>query len=189
MNTRHAISISLLAVLSMGCLEPGDPVYGESFPDDPFVVFDPTVGVFPYETVLEDPNNPFANVRAGDVESVFEIEANDPYHVTAFYVWATALARIPMGESQFYAAANLQEIWESGNASQEDLATIRQMAIDGYTQVLTAFPDAGTFDETGTIRFELLTPAYQGILALEGEPPAGWVVVTDNAGIPRAVKQ
>lgn len=176
------------ALVGIGCIAPGDPVYGASFSEAPFEVFDPTAGIHPSRVVLEDPNNPFADANSGR-DTRFDIEANDEDGVTAFYSWASWLAREPTGESQFYAAGNLQKIWEAGNAPQEDLPVVRDMAIAGYQTVLDDFPDAVTFDETGTIPFELLTPSYQGIVELGGRPTGGWVIVEDRDGIPRAVRQ
>ncbi len=188
--TRHTI-IALCALASftlVGCLDPGETVYGESFPDDTFlVVYDTSVGVHPSQAVLSDPNNPFRLARSGR-DTRFEIEANDSHNVTAFYSWATWLATEPTGESQFYTASNLAEIWRAGDASQEDLALIRQMAIDGFQAVLDDFPDAATFDPTGNIRFELITPSYQGIIALGGTPEGSWYLINDSNGIPRAVQ-
>lgn len=190
---RHTTNANILfffvmASLLVGCIDAGEPLYGESLTDEPFEVWDPTVGIHPSEAVLNDPNNPFALSSSGR-DTRFDIEAADENNVAAFYSWASWLAREPTGESQFYAAANLAEIWRAGNASQEDLPIVREMAINGYQTVLDDFPDAATFDATGTIRFELLTPSYQGIVELDGTPEGGWVIVNDAEGIPRAVKQ
>ncbi len=189
--TKRTLIFALLVAMAgvgAGCIEPGEPVYGESLTDAPFEVYDPSVGVHPSEKVLEDPNNPFATTRSGR-ETRFDIESYDENRVTAFYSWATWLATEPTGEHQFYAANNLKMIWESGNASQADLPLVRQMAIDGFQTVLDDFPDAVTYDVTGTITFELLTPSYQGIVDLGGTPTGGWVIIPDQQGIPRAVRQ
>lgn len=187
-NLKITVALLSASFALTGCIEPGDPVYGASFTDDQFVVYDPSVGVYPSELVLEDPNNMFSNARSG-FETRFEIEANDENNVTAFYSWATWLATEPTGEHQFAAALNLDEIWRAGNASQADLPIVRQMAINGYQVMLDQFPDAAAFDVTGTTRFELATPAYQSIERLTGQPPDGWIIVEDDSGIPRAVRQ
>lgn len=190
MNSKNLLRIVIIFALTtlMGCIEPGDPIYGESFTDDQFEVYDPEAGVHPSQIVLEDPNNPFALTGSGE-STRFDIEANDENNVTAFYSWASWLARVPTGESQFFAAANLADIWRAGNAPQEDLPVVRDMAIRAFQTVLDDFPDAATFDVTGTIRFELLTPSYQAILDLGGTPTGGWVLIEDSQGIPRAVRQ
>ena len=188
-NTRFKYTALLLAASAlMGCVEPGDPVYGASFTTEQFKVYDASVGVYPSELVLEDPNNMFRTNRSGR-STRFEIEANDETNVSAFYSWATWLATEPTGESQFFAAANLAEIWQAGNASQTDLLVIRQMAIDGFLSVLNNFPDAVVFDASGTTAFELLTPSYLSIIDLGGTPPVGWVILEDTQGRPRAVRQ
>ena len=189
MRACYRIVVATLALMSSACLEPGEPVYGASFTDAQFEVYDPSVGVYPSEAVLEDPNNPFALASPSSVESVFEIEAKDETNVTAFYAWASGLARQPSGEPQYFAAVNLHEIWEAGNAPQADLPVVREMAIAGYTNVLEEFPGAFIYDETLTFTIELATPAYFGIVELGGTPPAGWVIVNDANGIPRAVRQ
>jgi hypothetical protein len=177
----------LVALALSACLEPGEFVYGDYLPEGPFEVFDRTEGIHPSEAVLEDPNNPFRLASSGK-DTRFQIQASgNP--VASFYSWATWLVNEPTGEAQYFAALNLAEIWRTGLAVQRDLETVRQMAVEAYTTVLEEFPDAATFDVTGTIRYELVTPAYQAIVELGGTPPAGWVLVEDANGIVRAVRQ
>jgi hypothetical protein len=185
----QALVLIVVAAFSTACMEPGEPLYGESLTEAQFEVYDSAVGVYPSEKVLEDPNNPFADPRILSGRATrFDLESNDDNRVTAFYSWATWLVAEPTGENQFYASNNLKIIWESGNAPQEDLPIVRDMAIAGFQALLDYFPDAVTFDETGTIPFELLTPAYQGIVDLGGTPEGGWIIIEDQQGIPRAVR-
>lgn len=180
--------VALLGAVALGaCLEPGEFVYGDFLPEGPFEVFDASEGIHPSQAVLSDPNNPFRRAGSGR-DTRFQIQASgNP--VAAFYSWATWLANEATGESQYYVALNLGEIWRTGLAVQADLGTVREMAVEAYTAVLEQFPDAATYDATGTIRYELVTPAYQALIELGGTPPPGWVLVNGADGIVRAVKQ
>lgn len=185
----RAISvIALLGALALGaCLEPGEFVYGDFLPEGPFEVYHPSEGIYPSEKVMEDPNNPFLLTAPGRDTRYFIQAGGNP--VAAFYSWATWLVNEPTGEAQYFVGLNLATIWRMGMAVQEDLETVRRMAVEAYTTVLDEFPDAATYDATGTIRYELVTPSYDGIIELGGTPPAGWVLVDGADGIVRAVRQ
>lgn len=167
-------------ILASGCVDAPPYYYAERVIGQTFVPYDETVGVHPDQTVLLDDDNPFQGTAPG-LETKWEIEASgDP--VFAFYSWATLLTREPTGEHQFYAALNLQRIYQTGRAAEDDLPAVRDLAIDAFTSVLENFPDSVTYDPTGTIAFNLATPAYQGIVALGGVPQ-GWTLVTTEGGV------
>ncbi len=182
---RAMILLGLLAGLT-GCVDGPPYFYAERITGRSFVPLDETVGVHPNQTVLLDPANPFAGEWIG-AETRWEIEASgDP--VAAFYSWATLLATIATGEHQYYAALNLQRIFDGGRADAEDLPAVRDLAIAGYQAVLDSFPESVTFNAAGTVAFGLATPAYQGIVALGGAPQGGWSLVTTADGGLVAVK-
>ena len=103
------------------------------------------VGIFDNTCVLEDPENPFATV------AIIEFDENNPEAAnkfalsnqippgpegakSRFYFWATALARRPSGENQFFTALALHELW-SLNSDQ----IVKDQALKAYRAVLDYF--------------------------------------------------
>jgi hypothetical protein len=111
------------------------------------------VGIAAERCVLVDPENPFAfvaipefDVNNPDGPTKFDL-ANDipagPAGAKArFYLWATALARRPSGENQWYTARALHELF---NANSDPL--IQQQALRAYRSVLDNFFGSVTFFE------------------------------------------
>lgn len=107
-----------------------------------------------FETcVLVDPENPFAfvpipefDVNNPDAPTKFELANNIPAGPTGakarFYLWATALARRPSGENQWYTARALHELY---SANSDPL--IREQALRAYRSVLDNFFGSVTFFE------------------------------------------
>ena len=180
-----ALAAALL--VAAGCSEPGPFRYGSPLGEEPLRVFDESAGIHPSKAVLDDPGNPFARASSGP-ETKWAIESTG-HAVAAYYSWATWLASEPTGEHQYYVAVNLGRIWSRGLARQEDLPLVREMALAAYQSVLDHFPDAASWDATGTFSFELVTAAYQGLLDLGGTPAGGWVLVQDPNGNEKAVRR
>ncbi|MEM9334707.1 MAG: hypothetical protein AAGA33_07635, partial [Pseudomonadota bacterium] len=108
------------------------------------------VGIFPETCVLDDPENPFATT------TIIEFDPNDPDATNKFdlfntippgpggakarfYFWATALARRPSGENQFYTAQALHELFDANsNVLQQD-ELVREQALKAYRSVLDNF--------------------------------------------------
>jgi hypothetical protein len=174
------------AVGICGCYDQASYVYGESLDGLTLQLHSEDVGIHPDQSVLEDPNNPF-RLNSPGAETKWQIQGGGD-HVAAFYAWATLLARGPYGEAQFYVGTDLLAIYQNGEASQEDLPRVRAQAIRAYQSVLDNFPDAVTYDATGTIPYELVTPSYKGIVEMGGTVQGGWVLVQTANGQDRAVK-
>ncbi len=103
--------------------------------------------------VLNDPENPFAlvatpefNVNDPDARTKFDLANSIPAGPTGakarFYLWATALARFPSGENQWYTARALHELFD---ANSDEL--IRTQALRAYRSVLDNFWGSVTFFE------------------------------------------
>jgi hypothetical protein len=178
--------LAVAAVGTSGCYDEATYVYGENLDGMTLQLHSPDVGVYPDQSVLEDPNNPFRLNSPGD-ETKWQIQGSGD-RVAAFYAWATLLARGPYGEAQFYVATDLVAIYQNGEASQEDLPKVRTQAIRAFQSVLDNFPDAVTYDASGTTAYELLTPSYKGIVDLGGVVQGGWVLVQTSNGQERVVK-
>lgn len=188
-RTRFLLALGLglgLALGAAGCSSDAEFYYGESLAGLKLVLSDPDEGIYPSPAALLDPNNPFAGSAMGD-QTKWDVQSSgEP--VAAFYAWATVNARQPYGESQYYVAFNLKATYEAGAAAVDDLPMIRAQAIRAFQAVLDYFPGAETYDASGTITYELMTPSYQAILNLGGKVQGGWVLLQTANGQPRAVK-
>jgi hypothetical protein len=173
--TATAIAFSLLA----GCATDGDPWAGGELPAAPLVLQSATEGVHPDRSVLDDPANPFVDGDLTDA-TVWQLQSSASA-VAAFYAWATANARGPTGERQYYAALDLKTIFDRGMTADADLPLVREVAIAGFQSVLTYFPKSVTYDASGTIAYELQTPSVLAILDLGGTVE-GWVLVMTPDG-------
>lgn len=171
-----------MLLLLAACQTPNPATYHYGVPLDEvsFNLYSLSMGVYPDESVLDDPNNPFA---AGglDGDLRWDITAGG-LPVATFYAWATWLVYQPTGEAQFYTASSLHSIYDLALAETNDLYYVRQLAIDGYQTVLDSFPDAVTYDATGTIAYPLAPLAYAGIEDLGGTVQGSWVQVTGDDG-------
>ena len=108
------------------------------------------VGVHPENCVLEDPENPFAtttilefDVNNPGAENKFDLFNSIPPGPTGakarFYFWATALARRPSGENQFYAAQALHELFDANSNVLSKDELVRAQALKAYRSVLDNF--------------------------------------------------
>lgn len=177
-------------VLTACDVPPPTYVYGVLLPETEFSLYSRDMGVYPDRSVLRDPNNPF---RWGmDEEMKWTIlDSGEP--VAAFYAWATQLARIPIGENQYFAANQAQAIYELGLSDPGDAVFVRDIAIRGYQTVLDEFPDSVIYDATGRDAYPLAPLAYDGIESLGGTVQGGWsrialedgtVIVVQTGGTP-----
>ena len=146
-----------------GCSSPsdtdGEVINGIVLPSD--VVLNlacENVGVYPENCVLGDPENPFItttivefdpnNPRQDDKFDLNDSLPPGPAGAKArFYLWATALARRPSGENQYYTARALHELFDANSnvLSTDELA--REQALKAYKSVLDNFWGSVTFFE------------------------------------------
>ena len=199
MGTRTILCALVVALSASGCVDKAEFVQGQDLSALTFHPKSATEGIFPDVTVLTDPDNPFADVAYRSIDAVSNQDAiqwklnSTASYVARFYVWATILAKTApegSGEAQYYAADGLRNVFYFAKAEPERLPQIRDMAIAGFATVLTRFGEkAVTYDASGKIAYELVTPALQGILDLGGLPPVGWTLVKDGNGVPKAVRQ
>jgi hypothetical protein len=148
----------LVTLITAGCSAPGSDsgiVINEiMLPTD--TVLDlacADVGIAAETCILQDPENPFRYVATNeydinnpDAETKFDLAANIPAGPTGakarFYLWATALARRPSGENQWYTARALHELWD---ANSDPL--IQNQALRAYRSNLDNFYGSVTFFE------------------------------------------
>ena len=135
-------------------------------------------GIFPEECVLENPDNPYRTANVND-DTKFELSDDAPSAKSRYYVWATALARQPTGENQYFTALSLHQVYgESGSP------TTREQTIKAYRSVLDNFFFSATFfvvpfpqgetavaiaikDEVG---INLVTPTASSLVPLYSDP-------------------
>lgn len=189
---RGALLTSILAGASVmllpGCAEePAQYRFGQNVTARLLGPLSPGEGIHPDRSVLADPAHPFGGEPVSAAVRWQLLPAGAP--VAAFYAFATALVYEPTGEHQYYTAQALAQVAGTGAvAPGVDVAAVRERAIDAYRSVLEQFPDAISYDATGTYAYGLATPAYQAIVALGGTPPAGWVLVATPDGGAQAVR-
>jgi len=175
-----ALATALTTASISGCLDAPQNFYGYDLLDQRLVLYRLDMGIHPSKSVLSDPNNPFRYDGVGaEMKWTLLSYANS---AAGFYAWATLLANQPNGEHQYYTALLLQRIFDGGEVSDVELPFVRDMAIAAYAAVLEHFPESVSYDPTGQYAYRLAPLAYDGILALGGTPPPGWVVVTLEGG-------
>ncbi len=107
--------------------------------DDRLDLYSENVGVHPNTDILKDPQNPF--VYAGlNQQNVWDIYEKCPSPKAKFYLWATMLTIIPMGEHQYYTALSLHELYTAGGSE-----NARKQAIKAYRAVLDHYFDSTTW--------------------------------------------
>lgn len=149
---RLAIVCSLFLIIS-GCgkdSDDGEVVNTVELPvDNVLNLYCADVGINNETCVLDDPGNPYANTPFVTMDpndtnafntAKFELANAAPSPKARFYVFATALARAPTGENQWYTARALHELF---TASGSDL--IKNQAIRAYRSNLDNFFDDATF--------------------------------------------
>ena len=150
------------ALVTAGCDEPDDTegvsITSMPLPADTVLNLNCAgVGVFPETCVLDDPENPFVNTgiiefnadteeEGNKFELANEIASGPSGAKSRFYFWATALARLPIGENQYYTALALHELYDAQiQVSGVGDPIVRDQALKAYRSVLDNFFSSVTF--------------------------------------------
>jgi len=96
-------------------------------------------GIHPDQSVLTDPANPFADANL-NMQNVWDLTEVCPSPKARFYLWATILANIPIGEYQFFTGKSLHELYTAGGSE-----NARQQAKKAYRATLDHFFDSVTW--------------------------------------------
>lgn len=147
--------LCLLASMAMACGKDdsdGEVRNAVALPvDNVLNLYCADIGINTETCVLDDPDNPYALTPFATMDPTdenafntakFELANAAPSPKAKFYVYATALARAPTGENQWYTARALHELF---TASGSDL--IKDQAIRAYRSNLDNFFDDATFFE------------------------------------------
>ena len=162
------VMVVFAALLTGGCESPADSegtLFNEILlPTDTLLnLACADVGIGAETCVLEDPENPYALIPTFEFDqnnpdgpSKFELAEGIPAGPTGakarFYLWATALARFPSGENQWYTAQALHELFD---ANSDEL--IRNQALRAYQSVLQNFFGSFTVFEFGPVTLNEVT--------------------------------
>ncbi len=158
-STRAATALlALLLLATTGCespdIEDGEIITSIVLPTDTLLnLACIDVGIFAETCIEQDFENPYrtATIREFDVndpdaETKFALADQIPAGPTGakarFYLWATALARRPSGENQWYTARALHELFDAN-----DDPIIQNQALRAYRSVLDNFFGSVTFFE------------------------------------------
>ena len=159
--------------------------YGVDSSSVEFEIYSLNEGLHPHSDVLDNPSNIFASVYDQDLR--WEVESHGSPE-SKFYLWATMLAKEPIGENQFYTASALEQLYRLQNVDRDMAPTVWQMTIDRYQAVLDHFPGSVSYTESQTA-FLLAPLAYDAIVGLGGEVENGWVKLVDEDGTPHLIQR
>lgn len=98
-------------------------------------------GIHPDTSILDDENNPYR--RAGiSMDSVWNYYEDCPSAKSKFYLWATMVAKYPMGEYQYYTARSLHELYTVSGSE-----VVKEQAKKAYKACLDHFFNSVTWYE------------------------------------------
>ncbi len=133
--------LAALAMLGAGCdRRSGDLVNLTDLPTGYMLdLYSAREGIHPDQSVLRDPSNPFADANI-NMQNVWDLNDASPSPKTRFYLWATLLANIPVGEHQYFTAKSLHELYTAGGSE-----NAKVQAKKAYRATLDHFFDSVTW--------------------------------------------
>jgi hypothetical protein len=146
---RHFCMVPLLGLLAAcGGSEGGYEVDQVELPVDYTLnLYCEDAGIADSRCILDDPENPYARSLVND-ENKFELYDESPSAKSDFYLWATALARAPTGENQYYTALSLHDLYTQGGSevARNQAKRAYRSLLDNYFDSLTFFEGSPTLD-------------------------------------------
>jgi hypothetical protein len=144
------ILMSLVIVFIVSCDRKNGNLVGViDLPTDYMLnLYSANEGIHPDKSVLDDPQNPYADANI-NMENVWDLNDECPSPKAKFYLWATMLAHVPIGEYQYYTAQSLHELYTSGGSE-----NAREQAKKAYRATLDHFFDSVTWWQAGWINEE-----------------------------------
>ncbi|MGD8236484.1 MAG: hypothetical protein PVJ65_10070, partial [Chromatiales bacterium] len=146
---RHFCMVPLLGLLAAcGGSEGGYEVDQVELPVDYTLnLYCEDAGIADSRCILDDPENPYARSLVNN-ETKFELYDNSPSAKSDFYLWATALARAPIGENQYYTALSLHDLYTQGGSevARDQAKRAYRSLLDNYYDSLTFFEGSPTLD-------------------------------------------
>lgn len=180
---KHTMMI-LIALLAVVLLTSCDRKTGDLVTDSPLPVdyvlnlYSVNEGIHPDQSILRDPDNPFAQANL-NMENVWDLNDASPSPKAKFYLWASILANIPIGEYQYFTARSLHELYTAGGSE-----NAKAQAKKAYRATLDHFFDDVTWwkadwmaDETyyavllrNLVGECMYSPAEQNLMPLYNDP-------------------
>jgi len=135
------IGLVAIAFLLTSCDSKGGSISTEvELPlDNMLTLYCENAGVHPETCVLDDPDNPYANANI-NMDNVWDLEEECPSAKSKYYLWATILAKIPIGEYQYFTATSLHELYTVGGSE-----NAKEQAKKAYRVVLDQFFNSVTW--------------------------------------------
>lgn len=142
--------LSLLIIFIAGCdHKTGDLVTSIDLPTDQILnLYSADEGIHPDQSVLDNPDNPFADANI-NMENVWDMNDVCPSAKAKFYLWASILAKIPVGEHQYFTAKSLHELYTVGGSE-----NAKQQAKKAYRATLDHFFDDVTWWQADWVQEE-----------------------------------
>ena len=179
-KTALFILLILVIILFTGCdRKTGDLVDVVDLPTDYMLdLYSANEGIHPDTSVLDNPANPFADANV-NMENVWDLTDTCPSPKSRFYLWATLLANVPVGEHQYFTAVSLHELYTVGGSE-----NAKAQAKKAYRATLDYFFDSATWwqadwivDETyyavllrNLVAQHLYDPSGENLLPLYTDP-------------------
>jgi len=140
-NVIIVLSVALALFALTGCdRKTGDLVGVSPLPADYVLdLYSVNEGLHPDQSVLDDPANPFAQANL-NMENIWDLNDNSPSPKAKFYLWASILANIPVGEYQYFTAKALHELYTAGGSE-----NAKAQAKKAYRATLDHFFDSVTW--------------------------------------------
>lgn len=174
------ILLVLVIILFTGCdRKTGDLVNVVDLPTDYMLdLYSANEGIHPDTSVLDNPANPFADANI-NMQNVWDLTDVCPSPKSRFYLWASILANIPIGEYQYFTAVSLHELYTVGGSE-----NAKAQAKKAYRATLDHFFDSVTWwkadwivDETyyavllrNLVAQHLYDPSDENLLPLYTDP-------------------
>ncbi|MBS3767885.1 MAG: hypothetical protein KGY75_07180 [Candidatus Cloacimonetes bacterium] len=145
------IVICFISIILTGCDSKGGHILNiEELPTDhELILYSNNEGIYPNTDVLKNPNNPYADANI-NMESVWDLYDECPSAKSKYYLWATILAKIPIGEYQYFTAKSLHELYTVGGSE-----NAKKQAKKAYRAVLDHFFNSVTWWEADWINDEV----------------------------------
>lgn len=181
MKTKLTVILLSLAIFIISGCDPKDGTLLTELElptDYTLNLFSVNEGIHPDTSVLDDPENPYANASVG-MENVWDLNDECPSAKAKFYLWATILANIPIGEHQYFTAKSLHELYTVGGSenAREQAKKAYRATLDHFFASVTWWQAEWIIEETyyavlirNLVAESLYDPSNMNLMPLYNDP-------------------